>query len=275
MDTLARQIQDLGPWHHNVEVAPGLRTADVDRGGNLAGRGPVRMIQDETSFKQLMQAIYPGGLAGKSFLDSACNCGAYSFWMSDLGAIETFGFDARERWIDQANFLQAHRPPSTTRSSFRACDLYDLRGLNLNPFDITLFKGIFYHLPDPIGGLRLVADLTRELLIVGTATRLSPVPGLVLARENTSHLMSGIHGTNWFPTSPGVVKELLRTMGFRDFRVTFWRKLPRWRSPGNRGLTHYLKNLLRATGRTEILAAREPGFFRAFDRSGYIRNYEE
>jgi hypothetical protein len=28
-------------------------------------------------------------------------------------------------------------------------DLYDLPTLGLEPFDITIFAGIFYHLPDP------------------------------------------------------------------------------------------------------------------------------
>ncbi|GMU55146.1 MAG: hypothetical protein AMXMBFR33_42920 [Candidatus Xenobia bacterium] len=232
------------------------------------------MVRDETNFKGLMQAIYPGGLAGKSFLDSACNCGAYSFWMADLGATRTFGFDARDKWIDQANFLKSHRAGFSEGCQFQVSDLYALPRLGLSPFDITLFKGIFYHLPDPIGGLRLVADLTRELLIVGTATRLSITPGLVLANENVQHLMSGIHGTNWFPTSPRVVQRLLMDMGFKEFRTTFWHKLPRWKSTGNRGLLHYCKNLLKATGRTEVLAARTPGFFEHLDRSGFTRRYD-
>lgn len=274
-ETLKQRIKELGPWHHNVELRPGLSTlAIAGAGGHVEGRGPVRMVQDEKNFKGLMQALYPGGLAGKTFLDSACNCGAYSFWMTDLGAARTFGFDAREKWIEQANFLKAHRECSSQGCQFQVSDLYALTGLGLAPFDITLFKGIFYHLPDPIGGLRLVADLTRELLVVGTATRLSPIPGLVLARENVQHLMSGIHGTNWFPTSPRVVQRLLMDMGFREFRTTFWHRLPRWSSAGNRGFWHYCKNLLKATGRTEVLAARTPGFFDELDRSGFIRRYD-
>jgi tRNA (mo5U34)-methyltransferase len=42
-------------------------------------------------------------------LDCACNCGAFLFWAKELGADECFGFDIRQHWIDQAEFLREHR----------------------------------------------------------------------------------------------------------------------------------------------------------------------
>ena len=38
---------------------------------------------------------------------AACNCGGYSLVASDLGA-HSFGFDVRDRWIRQAQFLKRH-----------------------------------------------------------------------------------------------------------------------------------------------------------------------
>jgi len=37
-------------------------------------------------------------------------------------------------------------------------------------FDVTVFKGIFYHLPDPIGVLGRLCDLTNETILVDTAS---------------------------------------------------------------------------------------------------------
>ena len=45
---------------------------------------------------------------------------------------------------------------------FEVCDLYALPELDLPSFDITLFNGIFYHLPEPVTGLKIAADLTKE-----------------------------------------------------------------------------------------------------------------
>ena len=50
------------------------------------------------------------------------------------------------------------------------CDLLDVgERLGNERFDICLFKGIFYHLPDPVAGLKIVADRTDEVLILDTA----------------------------------------------------------------------------------------------------------
>ena len=45
---------------------------------------------------------------------------------------------------------------------FEVPRLYDLPERELEPFDITLFNGIFYHLPEPVGGLRIAADLPER-----------------------------------------------------------------------------------------------------------------
>ena len=76
----------------------------------------------------------------------------------------------REHWIRQARFLQEHRPDGD-RIRFEVMDVYDLPELGLEPFDITIFAGLFYHLADPVSGLKIAADLTNELMIFDTATK--------------------------------------------------------------------------------------------------------
>ena len=55
--------------------------------------------------------------------------------------------------------------------------------------------------------------------------------------------MSGVYGLNWFPTGPGVLKHILRWMGFPHARCTDWRA-----ETGQRN----------DTGRLEVVAARVP-----------------
>ena len=100
------------------------------------------------------------------------------------------------------------------------CDLYDVPALGLAPFDVVQFKGIFYHLPDPVSGLRIAADLTRELLILNTATLPGAEGSLVLADEGT-HLMSGVYELCWYPTGAAVLERILRWMGFVETAVNW------------------------------------------------------
>jgi len=216
VDDLVARIQALGPWHHDVEVAPGITTAvsrDVEYPEEC---GDVVLHDYRGEFQALMRSLYPS-LEGKTFLDCACNCGGYLFWAKELGADRAFGFDVREHWIRQAHFLAEHREQDVEAV---VCDLYDVPGLGLPPFDVVQFKGLFYHLPDPVSGLRIAADLTRELMILNTATKPGAEGSLVLADEGTE-LMSGVYGLCWYPTGAAVLDRILRWMGFAETMVNW------------------------------------------------------
>ena len=125
----------------------------------------VDLFNLKPNFQRQIKKLFPNGLEGKTLLDCACNSGGYCFWAKEFGAESTFGFDVREKWIQQANFLRKNRTIGTSENmEFEVCDLYDIPSKNLSPFDITIFKGIFYHLPDPIAGLEIAANLTKNLI---------------------------------------------------------------------------------------------------------------
>jgi SAM-dependent methyltransferase len=200
----------------------------------------------------LLREIYPEGLAGRSVLDCACNCGAYLFWAKELGAGECFGFDVREHWINQARFLAENRTRPSDGICFEVCDLYDLPKRKLPPFDITLFQGIFYHLPDPITGLKIAADLTKELIVINTATRNNLPDGmLAIDNEGREELNSGVYGLNWFPTGPSILTRILDWMGFTEIRCTDWKT----------EVPHQPSTL----GRLQILASRTKGLLEKLD----------
>ncbi len=241
---LTEEIVELGPWHLDVEVAPGLSTrAWVDAGGEARCEpGNSHFESPGNGFKDLLSEVYPGGLDGRAVLDCACNCGGYLFWSRECGAGRCFGFDVREHWIRQARFLRDHRTGADD-VEFEVLDLYDLPRLALEPFDMTVFKGIFYHLPEPIGGLRIAAELTRELLFLDTATcNDRPDGGMVADFEDTEMLMSGVHGLAWRPTGPEVLEGILGFLGFAETQVLT--SIPETH-PGH--------------GRITMLASRTPG----------------
>lgn len=244
---LSDRIVRLGPWHHDVEVVPGIRTGgSAPPGAYPPELGRPSVIRPERALAWLVREVYPEGLAGRSFLDCACNAGGYLFAATGLGAGRCFGFDVREHWIDQARFLAEHLPSANIE--FATLDLASLPGLDLGTFDVTLFNGIFYHLPDPITGLRTAADHTKELLVVNTATIPGHGDSLVLSRESEIEVMSGVHGLAWLPSNDRVVRDILGWCGFPHTRIRFERKGPEnWR-------------------RIEIIAARDSETFASYDR---------
>jgi tRNA (mo5U34)-methyltransferase len=264
---LTAEIIRLGPWHLDVQVTPEISTRvflDAPE-GTYPSSGPldpasVSFISPRERWQRLMKLIYPEGLGDRSLLDCACNCGGYSFWAKELDAVRCFGFDVREHWIQQARFLAKHRPWPSEGVEFHVLNLYDLPQLSLQPFDITLFKGIFYHLPDPITGMKIACDLTKDVIILDTAIRTDLPDGmLAVAAESPDIVMSGVYGLNWFPTGPAVLVRTLRWLGFTEARVVEWVKEPE-QGP-------------RPVGRVQIVAARESGRLERISSVGGPRDF--
>lgn len=216
---LRAEILRLAPWHYDIELAPGIRTGAPVPAGTYAAELGTPTVIPQHYIAQTLEVIFPGGLAGRSMLDCACNAGAYLFEGARNGAGRSFGFDVREHWIRQARFLSRYLPSENIEFAVR--DLMTLPELALEPFDITIFSGILYHLPDPVAGLRIAADLTRELIIVNTDVLPSRIDGLVLSPESTVEVMSGVHGLAWLPTGERPIRAMLASCGFPHARVIF------------------------------------------------------
>jgi tRNA (mo5U34)-methyltransferase len=53
-------------------------------------------------------------------------------------------------------------------------DVPELSPERIDTFDIVLFLGVFYHLFDPIDGLRRAATLAKQVLVVENPYRTQP-----------------------------------------------------------------------------------------------------
>jgi len=247
---LREEITRLGPWHQDIEIAPGVRTGE--RAPEIAypiALGTPTVYDPGLHMEWLVRRVYPQGLAGRSVMDCGCNAGGNLFSLTQCGAGECFGFDARDHWIKQAHFLAQHLPSENIE--FATLDLGSLASRHVGQFDITLFMGLLYHLPDPINGLRIAADHTKELLLVNTAI----MPGgggdsLVLNRESVTEVMSGVHGLAWLPSNEGVIRAILEWCGFPHVRLL-------WEVDAG----------VRNWRRLEVIAAREAATFAHFDAS--------
>jgi hypothetical protein len=93
-----------------------------------------------------------------------------------------------------------------------SCDLAEL-----GTFDVSLFLGVLYHLDDPLGALRRLRAVTRELAVVETAAicikgqdrpLLEFTPGAEVKNDPT----------NWFFPNEAAAVALLHAAGFADVR---------------------------------------------------------
>jgi 2-polyprenyl-3-methyl-5-hydroxy-6-metoxy-1,4-benzoquinol methylase len=244
------EIRRLGPWHMDIQLTPEFSTGSAYGSTTLEreqNQG-VSLISPRESFSKYVAQIFGGSLAGKTFLDCACNAGAYCFLAREFAADYCFGFDVRQHWIDQARFVQSHRTVAPVdHIEIRQMDLLDLHRAGLKPFDFVLFKGIFYHLPDPVNSLKTVADLTKEVLWFNSATYDDEDGNsLYCTFENPDPVMSGVHVLSWMPTGSAVIAKILHWAGFRDIRLTMYKRHTAVNDPRR--------------GRIEVFAARTPGF---------------
>ena len=237
------QLEALAPWHLDFEISGGARTVM----GNSASYGDTdhrgQPTPDPWRMKGAIESLFPGGVEGKAFLDVGCNSGGYCFLLKSMGAARTLGFDARGHWIRQAEFVKQHWDQSTEGMEFLVARLEDV---DLHSgFDITLLKGVFYHLPNPIGDLITLCSATREAIIINSACR-SDIPegALISERESVAEVMSGVDGLCWYPGGPQAVVNILHHAGFCHCSLRFWRR---------KG-----KRPRKEIGRFELLAARSP-----------------
>jgi SAM-dependent methyltransferase len=248
LQQLTQQIEEMRPWHHDIHLFDEFTTGRVFSPDGKLERPKndgVSLISPRERYLKQLDKIYPDGMSGKSFLDCACNGGGYCFWSRERDIARGVGFDVRDHWIRQAKFVKEHRTAfPTDRLEFHVMDLYDVPKHSFEPFDMTYFSGIFYHLPDPVTGLKIAADLTTDVLILNTAMMLDPnnPRGMTMARESRTKVMSGVHQLSWFPNGKETLRDIMLWLDFKDLKVTMFNER---------------KDNFRS--RIEIVAAREKG----------------
>jgi SAM-dependent methyltransferase len=214
---IEKRARELAPWHFDFELFDGFRTASC----NLGHRD--FPVIDPLHMARFFGRHYRHGLSGKEVLDVACNAGGYCFVAGELGARCARGFDIRQHWIDQARFVHSVRYPHLDNVFFERGDAKEMKKFGVA--DIVLFKGIFYHLPDPVHTLSEACAAAREMILVDTETDSTiPEDYLSVRRESRTALMSGVDGIARYPGGPAALRPILEHAGFRYVDVVYWRR---------------------------------------------------
>lgn len=181
---------------------------------------------------------YLADIAGARVLDLASHDGRWSYALAAAGAASVLGIEGRADQIEQ--FDSYPEGGAKERVRFVHGDVYDeLPKLveRHETFDVVAVYGLYYHLMDHYGLLKLVKLLSPRLVIIDSEFHLSAAPTIRLALESTdSHLNSLAHEAEQqvapvgIPSGPAL--ELMAgTLGY-DVEWADWDTLARGRRGG-------------------------------------------
>lgn len=204
-----RRIDELNAklgWYQNINLKNGLHTKKKSVWG-----------EDLDHPRQRWESVAPGfpiDFTGKSVLDVGCNAGFFSFVAADRGARDIVALDYNEGYVEQAKFCNEVRGDNI---DFRVGNVHDIGSLG-RKFDITLCIGLLYHVPDIMGAITRIGQVTKELAIVESAIH----PG-----NNDLPLVRVVEGKGrmpgtWHPNMTAL-EFMFKKVGFRETKPLFTR----------------------------------------------------
>ena len=188
-------------WYHTIDLGEGVITRGVDN-----------------SHERLDRIGLPADLSGRSVLDIGAWDGFFSFEAERRRAAHVVAAD-HYAWHGtgwgtgqgKAGFLLA-REALNSRVKDVDLDVMDLSPERVGTFDVVLFLGVLYHVPNPLLALERVASVTRGMLILETVVDMvgigRPAAAFYPGRE------LGDDPTNWWGPNPAAVEGMLLAVGF-------------------------------------------------------------
>jgi len=146
-DEVRARIASVPHWYHPIELRPGIVTPGVN------------------DARAVLEALaLPDDCRGMHVLDLGTRDGFFAFELERRGA-EVVAVDyvaAADTGFAVAAALLGSRVTHLQRN------IYELQPAQWGTFDLVLFLGLLYHLPDPLGALRIVRDLARRRMYLET-----------------------------------------------------------------------------------------------------------
>jgi tRNA (mo5U34)-methyltransferase len=188
-------------WFHRIDLGHGIVTPGFD----------------DTPTK-LSQIHLPSNLMGKSVLDIGAWDGFFSFEAERRGASRVVALDGGVWKVDSIGKAGFEFARKALNSKVEDVEMYvsDISPESLGQFDLVLFLGVLYHLPDPVGSFLKVASVARQDIIVETHVDLieHTVPAIAFYPFDEC----ANDPTNWCGPNQAAVEGMLRLAGFRTIK---------------------------------------------------------
>lgn len=140
-------IASVPHWYHRIELAPGIVTPGIN-----------------DSPKVLSLLNLPPDCRGARALDIGTRDGYFAFELERRGA-EVLAVDYMPK---SASGFAVASEILGSKVVYLQENIYNLNPQKTGTFDIVLFLGLLYHLPEPLSAIHLVRSLSRHLMFLET-----------------------------------------------------------------------------------------------------------
>lgn len=206
-DDILREEIGRVKWFHSYDFGNGVSSA---------GTKPLAVLEAEADL------ILPMDLQGRSVLDIGSWDGFFSVQAARRGAARVLATDHfcwnGAGWGTKAGFNLAKRVLAPQVEELEI-DVPDVTPEAVGRFDVVMFLGVLYHLPDPHGAIQQLAGLTREVLVMETQMDMLDVDRPAAAYYPGTELNDD--ETNWWAPNVPCAAGMLHAAGFQ--RVYFSR----------------------------------------------------
>ena len=193
-------VSSVPHWHHRFEVYPGLVT-------------PVT-YDPSVLFRH---AMFPEDLKGCRALDIGTSDGYFALQLARRGA-RVVAIDYRRKEDHGYHVMETLNTPDI---EYHQMNVYELAGKELGLFDIVLFMGVLYHLPDMIRVLYMIRQHCRGTIYLETHSENEFCRDISAARYYPGSSLAGDHTNFWAPNRLCVL-DMLYDAGFDAERDDEW-----------------------------------------------------
>lgn len=193
-------VAAVSDWHHRFEIFPGVTTP---------GRYDPGFLLEKLDLAK--------DLTGQRVLDVGPSDGFFSLSLRRRGA-QVVAVDYRPRELHGFGVMERI---SGLDFDYRHQNVYDINRGAFGTFDIVLFLGVLYHLPDMLRALWILRSVCADRLFVETqcAVDMSPeIPAVRYYRQRT--LNDDI--TNFWSLTPSCLAAMLHDTAFDVDRQETW-----------------------------------------------------
>ncbi|MBX7164741.1 MAG: DUF1698 domain-containing protein [Pirellulales bacterium] len=191
-------------WFHRIQLDEGVVTPGLD-----------------STPEKLQTICLPANLAGKSVLDIGAWDGFFSFEAERRGARRVVACDSQVWKVPQIGKHGFNFAKRILNSQVESVELevLDIGPEKIGTFDVVLFLGVLYHLPNPVQALQKVASVVGEMLILETHVDLLDVPRPAIAFYPGDELNNDI--SNWCGPNGPALEGMLKAVGFQRTSIVY------------------------------------------------------
>jgi tRNA (mo5U34)-methyltransferase len=193
-------VASVHAWHHRFEIAPGVMTP---------GSYDPRFLLDKTDL--------PDDLSGQRVLDIGPSDGFFSLNLRRRGA-EVVAVDYRPKDLHGFGVMERI---SGLDFDYRQANIYDITAEAFGTFDIVVFFGVLYHLPDMIKALSIVRSVCSSRMFLETHCAAELTPEISAARYYREDTLNQDMTNFWSPNAL-CLRDMLYDCAFDVKRDETW-----------------------------------------------------